>query len=95
MSAEVRCPGCSKHCPASQPKCKFGRKYFETHPAPASPKQKKWEKRVTPNGLTWQFITSARLIKKSLKDTREEDILCRLTPQEQETLAALLAKLNA
>ena len=94
MSPEPRCPGCSKHCPASNPKCGYGRKYFEKHPVPASPKLKKWEKRVIPGGLTWQFIAAARRVKKSLKDTPEEEILRRLTPQEQDALAALLAKLN-
>lgn len=95
MSAELRCPGCSKHCKASNPKCKYGRKYFEAHPTALSPKLKKWEKRVTPQGPLWQLITTARLVKKSLKDTPEEDILRRLTPQEQDALVALLAKLNA
>ncbi len=94
MAAELRCPGCSKHCPASHPRCKYGRKYFEAHTADPSPKQKKWETRVTAQGPLWHLITTARLVKKALKDTPEADVLQPLTLQEQAELTALLQKLN-
>ena len=96
------CPGCSRHCPMSAPKCKYGRNYSaKCQPCPKTSEQTseakpgKWKKSIEKGGLTHQLLRTAKTIKKGLKHGQlsEEALLRRLTPPEAENLEAILKKL--
>ena len=97
-------PGCSRHCPANHPRCKYGQKYLEKiakatacHSKDSEKKPRcKWEKHVTPHGLCWQLLWNSRRIKQALRKNKvtEQQLLSALSTQEQVQLCALLAKVT-
>lgn len=93
-----RCPGCSKHCPLSAPRCKYGRTYAaKKMEKEIKPKCKhKWEGYVTLQGEIWQMLTLSRAIKKGLCHSRvtETQLLSAITPEQRQALAEILQKLS-
>lgn len=94
------CPGCGKHCPAAAVRCKYGRAHFaklaEESAAPEKGKhRRKWEKHVAADGPLWQLISTGRRVKKALLggEIREEQLLTRLTGDEQRQLTEILRKM--
>lgn len=95
------CPGCSRHCPANAVRCKYGRAYFTKHPpaeAACSGKQKghKWKAFVEKNGLLWNYLLSAKEIKKALchQKATEAALLSLLTEEEKRSLGSIAEKLR-
>ena len=101
------CPGCSRHCPMGQPRCKYGQKYFEKrqkqqaeqalraqeeHP---SGRHCKWEKYIKEGGLTWKLLWAGKKSKKALrrKKKTEMQLMSALTETEKEQLGVLLDKI--
>lgn len=106
IQTENICPGCSRHCPASHVRCKYGQKHFEklrqaedTTSCSGEVKRKsryKWEKHVTAEGLLWRLLRHSSRIKRALrkKQVSEQQLLGTLTPQEQAQLSMLLEKIT-
>ena len=95
------CPGCSRHCPLSAPRCKYGRNYLakiqksEAKPLKVKEKKYKWEKYAPKNGLAWKLLFAARKAKRALRDERipEERLFAVLSAEERQSLNAILEKL--
>ena len=101
------CPGCSRHCPMGQLRCKYGQKYFEkrqkqqavqadcTQKADEDRRRCKWEKHVKEGGLAWKLLWAGRVGKKTLrrKKKTEAQVLSALTEPEKEQLGVLLDKI--
>lgn len=87
-----RCPGCSKHCCADHPRCKYGRKYFKE--TPAKPKYK-WDPFTSVDSPVWNLFFVSRRLKKQVCKSKvsEEQLLNRLSKDEQTALSLLLKKL--
>ena len=106
---ELRCPGCSKHCPLSAPKCKYGCRYAQKCAASAAANcaangckstdkhSRKWKKRVEKGGLLHLLLKTGKRIKKGLHrdSVTEEKLLSMLAPSEKESLEAILRKLES
>jgi len=93
----ARCPGCGKHCPMDNVRCKYGMKYFASQTAAAENETKhKWEKFVEKGGLIWRLMMLGRGTKKALKKKKytEEQMLGVLGDQDREVLSLILKKLN-
>ena len=97
------CPGCSRHCCAAAPRCKYGRKYFAAQSACCPKKceqqkmKHKWERFVRREDALWQLMTTARRVKKALvrREITGDELLSALNASEQETLLALLGRLES
>ena len=99
MKKENVCPGCGRHCPLNQPRCKYGRAYqqkMEKKKADHSEKHYKWEKYTEKCGLAWKFFLAGRNMKKSLRNgmMTEDKIWEKLSREEMETLEKILIKIN-
>jgi len=93
----ARCPGCGKHCPMDNVRCKYGMKYFASQTAAAENETKhKWEKFVEKGGLIWRLMMLGRGTKKALKKKKhtEAQLMDRLTADDKEQLAGILDKLE-
>lgn len=105
---EPRCPGCSRHCPLSAPRCKYGCRYAQKCAASAASScaangcksrdkhSRKWKKCIEKGGLLHLLLKSGKHIKKGLQkgSVTEEKLLSALTPSEKESLEAILRKLD-
>ena len=101
----ARCPGCSKCCPLSAPRCKYGRACMakqlraqkdKANAGDTKKKQHKWERHVQQGGPAWQLLQAAHCTKKALKKGRicESQLLAPLSDEDRLTLTALLSKLD-
>lgn len=103
------CPGCSRHCPLSHVRCKYGEKYIEkrrrdqqaagqllTKGEDGKPRRK-WEKYVTQGSTFWKLLLTASRLKKALRKEQitEAQLLAALTPQDRAMLDALLDHVNS
>lgn len=86
------CPGCKRHCPLHDVRCKKGRAWAEKI---QSVQKHKWEKHVSPGGTLWQLLWTGRRVKKALRreEASEEMLLHNLSEAEQVQLCALLARI--
>lgn len=97
---ENRCPGCSRHCPAHEIRCKRGRIYFEKLAAQgrAGEKEKKykWEEYVAPEGVMARLLKLAARSKRALRsgEVTEAQLMSALTGEEQDMLRAVLEKMD-
>ncbi|MBQ4089491.1 MAG: hypothetical protein IJC56_06395 [Clostridia bacterium] len=95
-----RCPGCGKHCPMANVKCKYGQRYFAKQAEQAGKnveeKKYKWEKLVERGGLAWSLLAAGKKMKKRLKkkELTEAQLMMRLTEEERDQLSGLLNKLG-
>ena len=95
---KCRCPGCSRHCCLDAPRCKYGCRYCQkSQPAEKKTKKHKWRQFVQADGALAQLIDTGRRARKALArgEAVEAQLLASLSPEEQESLRALLEKLNA
>ena len=93
----ARCPGCGRHCPMDNVKCKYGMKYFADRNTAADNEAKhKWERFVEKDGLVWRLMMLGRCTKKALKKKKltEAQLMERLTADDKEQLAGILDKLE-
>ena len=100
------CPGCSRHCPLSHVRCKYGQKYAEKQrkaqaavPADAKEckeKHRKWEKHVTQGSTAWTLLLTGSQLKRALRKGQitERQIHLALSDEEQAQLRALLEKIS-
>ena len=97
------CPGCSKHCPLSAPRCKYGRNYagkIQLNPDQAPDTRKKgklrWKALLARDGVIRQLLTTGKQIKKALRHgcITEAQLLDLLSVPEQEALLTMLARLH-
>jgi len=98
------CPGCGKHCPLTNVRCKYGRNYIEklekkaaARPSSAEAHGHKWEKHAAPGSALHGFLSAASLAKRALRDEKltAEAFEKALTPVELTALAALMEKIAA
>lgn len=100
------CPGCSRHCPLSHVRCKYGQKYVEKQrrAQDASPgnikesnkKRRKWEKYVTQDSTLWKLLFTGNRLKRALRKGQitERQIHLALSGEEQAQLRTLLEKIT-
>ncbi len=96
------CPGCKKHCPLSNVRCKYGRNYIEKMEISAKKKKEektnrhKWEKYVSDSGMLHELLSASGRIKRALRDgkTDEPALIGNITAEEQEAFEAVLKKLS-
>ena len=102
------CPGCSRHCAASNVHCKYGQRYFEkmqkteaaetlcAQEKDTKKHRRKWEKRVKEGGLTWKLLWVGSQSKQALrrKKLTEHELMATLNETEQAQLDALLGKIS-
>ncbi|MBQ8508189.1 MAG: hypothetical protein IJ466_12275 [Clostridia bacterium] len=95
------CPGCSRHCPLSAPRCKYGRTYLakkQKSEAKCAKKESikyKWEKYAARDGLAWKLFFTCRSAKRAMRDSgiSEAQFFAVLTEEERRALAGILEKL--
>ena len=106
---QLLCPGCGRHCPASAPRCKYGRNYFAKKSACSASscphsecafhpgRTYKWEKHAPRETLLGQFLLVGCKTKKALKNKNitQQQLLESLPQEETQRLSETLAKLNA
>lgn len=96
MNTENRsvCPGCKRHCPASSPCCKYGKKYF-SQPAEEK-KAPKWSRGLDRQGPICSLLSTARSIKRAIKEDHldEPAFISCLSSSDVEQLTAILKKLD-
>lgn len=102
------CPGCSRHCPLSHVRCKYGEKYIEKlrrtqEAAPdaakeggKSRKRRKWEKHVSSDTTVWKLLWTDSLLKRALRKGKiiEQQIHLALSDEEEAQLRILLEKIT-
>ena len=103
------CPGCSRHCPLSHVRCKYGKKYIEKHrrdqqaaghlsvKGEEKKPRRKWEKHVMQGSTVWKLLFTASRLKKALRKEHitEAQLLAALTPQDRAMLDALLERISS
>ena len=96
MKNDNVCPGCHKHCPLSQPRCKYGLAYAARQAQKAAAPKHKWQRFAQPDGLAWTLFTTSKRAKKALCHARatEDQLFGDFTIQEKETFRQLLAKIR-
>lgn len=102
------CPGCSRHCPLSHVRCKYGEKYIEKlqkaqSAAPDAAKEggknkkrRKWENYVAKDTTIWKLLWTGSLLKRSLRKGKitEQQIHLALSDEEEAQLCTLLEKIT-
>lgn len=102
------CPGCSRHCPLSRVRCKYGEKHIEKlRKAQCAPpdaakeggksrKRRKWESYVANDTTAWKLLWTGSLLKRSLRKGRitAQQIHLALNDEEEAQLCTLLEKIN-
>ena len=98
------CPGCSRHCPLTHVRCKYGQKYIgkirkadaDSHQTPEGKHNYKWEKDVVQGGLAWKMLWVSCRGKKALrrKKLTEQELFAALNVDEKAQLNALLDQIS-
>ena len=92
------CPGCSRHCTENSVRCKKGRAYFAglSEKAAKGRHRCKWEKSVEAGGVLWKLLSSARRIKRALREEAIEEarLMEALSETERTQLTDILARLE-
>ena len=103
------CPGCSRHCPMNDVRCKRGARYFAgigdmkmkssdtkgDPPGKLTSKKCKWERYVAEGNLLWQLLHISRHLKRLLRSGIPEGrLLSVLNEEERDHLESILNKID-
>ena len=95
------CPGCKRHCPLSNVRCKYGRNYIEKMMTEDKKRHDhkhghKWDKFVSEGSMLCSLLITARAVKHSLRDKTADEakLTYGITEEEMSVFTAVLKKIE-